>query len=78
MGNYAPCRTGDNDDVHLYSADDPSTALCGRSVGDPAENPSGLPVCVDCGKHLLRRLFRLAGTHGIAGIEITVSPAGGS
>lgn len=68
MPNYQPCRTGD-DQAHLHAAGEPDRALCGRSVSE-STSPGNLPVCVDCGKQLLTRLFRHSGR--ISSIEVIV------
>jgi len=72
MGNYIPCRTGDDDDSHLYAAGEPDRALCGKAVDRPANMPGGREVCVRCAKSLLVRVFQQAGSGGITSIEVTV------
>ncbi|HYI53728.1 MAG TPA: hypothetical protein VEX57_07175 [Microlunatus sp.] len=68
MPSYQPCRTGDDDQAHLHTAGEPDQALCGRSVSEPTSHPGGRPVCVDCAKELLTKLFRQA--RRISSIEV--------
>ena len=72
MGNYIPCRTGDDDDSHLYDAGEPDRALCGKSVDRTWNTPGDREVCVPCAKRLLFRLFRQAGPQGITSLEVTL------
>lgn len=69
MPNYQPCRTGD-EEAHLSAAGEPDRTLCGRPVSEPTTSPGKLPVCVDCAKQLLGKLFRQSGR--ISTIEVVV------
>lgn len=72
MPNYAPCRTEDDQDSHLYASEDASKSLCGKPVGAPDTAPSAGRPCVPCAKRLLARIFQLSGDGGITSIEVTV------
>jgi len=72
MPNFVPCRTGDDQDVHLYPGEESDTALCGKTVDDATTTPGDRRACVACGRRLLARIFQLAGPGGIASVEITV------
>ena len=61
MGNYIPCRTGDDQDSHLYASGEQDRALCGKRVDSPSGPPNGRNVCVACAKRLLIRVFGQAG-----------------
>lgn len=72
MPNYAPCRSGDDQDSHLYVSTDSGTSLCGKPVGaDGPDTTAGKP-CVVCARRLLAHLFQLGGATGVRSIEITV------
>lgn len=71
MPTFMPCRTGENDEAHLYAAGEPDRALCGKPVDDTA-TPGDRPVCVECAKRLLTRIFRQAASGGISALEVTV------
>ena len=76
MPDFVPCRTEEDQDVHLYAHEDAARSLCGKTVGSPAPQPGNQPVCVDCARKLLKRIVRLGGSGGIAYVEVTVHPAG--
>lgn len=72
MPNYAPCRTGDDEDAHLYASVEPDRALCGKRRGNPATPVGDLPVCPACGKRLMARIFDEGGPQGFTSVEVTV------
>jgi hypothetical protein len=65
-----PCRTRQDDSAHLYPAGEPDEALCGKQVSDGTATPGDLPVCVDCAKQLLIKVFRHPGR--ISSLEVVV------
>jgi len=74
MPNYVPCRTGHDDDSHLYAPNDPSTALCGKSVAGPTGPEDDTDkVCPACGRRLLARILKMARPGGITSVEVTVT-----
>mgnify|MGYP006264558539 CR=1 FL=1 len=72
MPNYMPCRTSDDGEAHLYPAEHPDRALCGKRVDEPDPTPSGRAVCIDCAKRLLVLIFQHSGGSAISSIEIDV------
>jgi hypothetical protein len=71
MGNYVPCRTGEDGETHLYAAGDAARSLCGKSVDSPNHNPGGRGICGECGKRLLSRVFQEAGPAGLSSFDVT-------
>lgn len=72
MPNFMPCRTGEDGDAHLYAAGEPDQALCGKPVEGTSADPGSKPVCVECAKRLLTRVFRLMRSGGQVSVDVTV------
>ena len=71
MPAYMPCRTGQDDEAHLYLVDDPDHSLCGKSVEEIEAAPGERAVCLDCARRLLVRTFRSAAARGVITVEVS-------
>ncbi len=71
--NYVPCRTGEDDDVHLFMAAGSQESICGKSVSGTSRGDDGRTPCRDCARRLLVLAFRAASQEGgISSIEVTL------
>lgn len=71
MPDYMASLTSDADGaVHLYRSDDADRSLCGKPRGDRVSSPKGRPVCGNCAKRLLIRIFE--SRDEIGSFDITV------
>ena len=74
-GNYVPCRTRDDGEIHLLLPGDPSRALCGRAVDEPTRGEEERTPCRDCARRLMVRILRAASElGGVDSIEVTLRP----
>jgi hypothetical protein len=72
MPSYMPCRTRQDDEVHLYPAGEAGRALCGKTAEDDTESPSRRSVCTECAKRLLIRVFRQSRSGDVSSVEFIV------
>ena len=74
-GNYVPCRTREDGEVHLVPPGDPRRTLCGHPVEQTTRGEDERTPCRDCARRLLVLTFRAAAQlGGVDSIEVTLKP----